>query len=364
MSAELKMSTYSKVYNWFTWIHIDSYKGLVRIGALFSFFIKLLSPSQYKKYHNEYTAYLSKTEIQYDPKEFKAIIACTLIYGVAVKEYFLYQFAILNDKGRREYITERNRYNIYPYFNGAKKRREMQDKYNAYLALKKFYKREAMYIGEDTSGAEIEAFFAERDSAILKPNASGVGKGVEIFRLSDYEDRKTAFAYLMSKENYIMEELIRQTGLMRSLHPQSVNTVRVYACRLKTGVRIFGCHLRTGIGGSVVDNAGQGGVVISVNDDGIAWTSGMDEFGHTYVYHPDSHVFIPGMIMPEWERAKQLVEDAMQVFPDIRFVGWDIAYSDRGWVIVEANDNGQFYGYQIPHHMGVYKQMMSFVQEL
>lgn len=358
------MHTYSRVFNWFAWIHIQSYKGLVFAGSLFTFVIRLLLPSKYKKNFDEYNDYIRRADIQYNYGEFCAIMICILVYGISVKEYFLYQFSKLNDSGRREYITERNRYNIYPFFNGARKRIEMQDKYKAYLAYKEYYKRDAMLIGEKTSKEEIQAFFEDRETAILKPLMSGVGKGVERFRLSEYENREAAFAYLLSKRNYIMEEVVHQTGLMKALHPQSVNTVRVYACRLKTGIEIFGCHLRAGVGESIVDNAGQGGVIISIDNDGIAWTSGMDELGHTYVFHPDTHVFIPGMKMPEWDQAIRLVKEAMLVHPDIRFVGWDIAYTDRGWIIIEANDNGQFHGYQIPHHKGARKQMLSYIKEL
>ena len=358
------MNTYSNVYNWFSWVRIQSYKGLVFFGSLAVFLIRLLFPSKYRGIHKEYTDYIQRAEIPYDRREFGAIVVCIFVYGVTVKEYYLYHFANLNDSGRREYITERNRYNIYPYFNGAKKRVEMQDKYKAYLAYKKYYKRDAMFIGEKTSEEEIRSFFEGRNSVIIKPYMSGVGKGVEIVRLSAFETPEAAFSYLLSKRNYIMEEIVHQSGLLKELHPQSVNTVRVYACRLKTGVEIFGCHLRAGVGESVVDNAGQGGVIVSIDNDGIAWTSGMDEFGHTYVFHPDTHVFIPGMKMPEWDRAISLVKEAMLVHPDIRFVGWDIAYTDRGWIIIEANDNGQFHGYQIPHHKGVRKQMMSYAKEL
>ena len=358
------MNTYSSLYNLFSWIHIQSYKGLVFAGYIFSFVLKCLCLSKYRSILNEYMDYIHRANIPYDRREFKAVLICVFVYGVSVKEFYLYQFAKLNDSGRRDYITERNRYNIYPYFNGAKKRIEMQDKYRAYLSFKEYYKRDAMLIDDNTSVDEIEDFFRDRDTAILKPNMSGVGKGVELFRLSTFETREAAYSYLLSKRDFIMEEVVHQSGLMKDLHPQSVNTVRVYACRLKTRIEIFGCHLRIGVGESVVDNAGRGGVIVSIDNDGIAWRSGMDEFGHTYVFHPDTHVFIPGIKIPEWDQAIRLINKAMLVHPDIRFVGWDIAYTDRGWVIIEANDNGQFHGYQIPHHKGVRKQMMAYVKEL
>ena len=357
-------TSYLEDHDIFNWLHINTYRGLTRVGAFLSFFIRLCFPASCKRFHDEYKEYLSKTDIQYDKRDYYAVVACILIYGVSVKEYFLYDFAALNDKGRREYITEKNRYRIYPYFNGAKRRDEMQDKYKAYITYKQYYKRDAILINGKTTTKDLQYFFTERESAILKPNRSALGKGVEIFRMSGFGSKDAAFEYLLTKQDYIMEELVHQTGLLRDLHPQSVNTVRVYACRLRTGIKIFGCHLRAGIGDSVVDNAGQGGVIISIDLDGIAWRSGMDEFGHDYVTHPDTGVFIPGLRLPEWDQAKQLVTDAMQIQQDIRYVGWDLAYTDRGWIIIEANDNGQFHGYQIPYHYGARKQLLDYVRQL
>ena len=54
----------------------------------------------------------------------------------------------------------------------------------------------------------------------------------------------------------------------------------------------------------------------------------------------------------------------MLVFPDIRFVGWDLAYTDNGWIIIEANDNGQFHGYQIPYHHGCRKELENYIRSL
>ena len=358
------MGTYSSIYEWFNWIHINSNSMLALLGVFFSAVLRLLNKKQYWKFEKEFMDYIERTGIKFSTKEFNAYIACIFIYGSSAKEYYLYEFSKLNDSGRREYITERNRYLIYPLFNGARKRKEMQDKYQAYLAFKKYYKREALYIDEDTGEDVIRAFMTERETVILKPNMSGVGKGIEIVRTTEHDGLDETVSYIKSKKDCIIEEIVEQTGLFREMHPQSVNTIRVYACRLKNRTEIFGCHMRAGVGNSVVDNAGQGGVIISITENGTAWTSGMDEFGHIYLRHPNTNVFIPGIKMPEWNKAIQLVEEAMNVFPDIRFVGWDIAYTKKGWIIIEANDNGQFHGAQIPHHRGFRKQMLKYAQEL
>ena len=359
------MKTYSSLYRFFRWIRINSFSGLVAAGMLFSFLMKLIARKKYNSISEEYDKYIDMAHVKCPCFSYKmACIACQLIYGSNVKEFFLYHFADLNHVGRKRYITEINRYSLYEVFNGAKKRVEMQNKYMAYQAFEKYYKRYVMYIGDKTSEEEVRAFFSGRDCGILKPNMSALGKGVEIVRLKDYPSTDDAISYILTKRDYVLEELVRQTGMLRELHPQSVNTVRVYACRLRDRIQIFGSHLRAGKADAIVDNAGQGGVIISLTDDGIAWTSGVDEFGNTFLCHPDTGVPIPGMVMPDWDKAIAMIEEMMHVYPDIRFVGWDIAYTDQGWIVIEANDNGQFHGAQIPHHRGFMDQVKEYMAEL
>ncbi len=359
------METYSGIYNLFTWLHINSLTGLYIIGLFFSLFLRLLSPSKYTELSSSFEEYVDRCRIVCDKKRYKAaFIACLFIYGSFVKEFFMYDFVHLNDKGRREYVTEISRYRIYPFFNGRKKRVEMQSKYKAYQSFKKFYQREVIFIGSETTAEELDHFFSSRNCGVLKPDMSGCGKGVEIVRLADYNSKEEAFSFILSHRNHVLEEYVTEADFFRRLHPQSVNTVRIYACRLKEKTVIFGSHLRIGLDDSVVDNAAAGGVIVSLTNEGIAWTSGVDEFGNTYLFHPDSHVFIPGMKMPEWDKAVSLVEEAMLVFPDIRFVGWDLAYTDNGWIIIEANDNGQFHGYQIPYHHGCRKELENYIRSL
>ncbi|MBO4839092.1 MAG: hypothetical protein J5493_06980 [Lachnospiraceae bacterium] len=359
------MKTYSRIYDCFRWICINSFRGLAAAGMVFGFFMRLLAPRKYRSFSKAFDRYLEKAHISCPHFSNKmACLACHFIYGSSVNEFFLYHFAELNHRGRKKYITEINRYRLYAAFNGAKKRIEMQSKYRAYQAFQKYYKRKVLYIGKDTPEEEVRAFFAEWDRGILKPDKEGMGKGVEAVRLSDFGSTEEAVRYVLSKKDHVLEEPVRQTGLMRELHPQSVNTVRIYAVRLKDRIEIFGSHLRSGRGESVVDNAGQGGVVVSITNEGLSWTSGIDEFCGTFYRHPDTGVLIPGMVMPEWDKAVALVKEAMDVYPDIRFVGWDVAYTEKGWIIIEANDNGQFHGAQIPHHRGFWDQMQQYMTEL
>jgi len=363
---ESKMKTFSGKFYMFNWLRIQSYAGLVFAGLFFSLLLKLCMRKRYREFSAEYDEFVSRAKLKGLPRGCKkAFFASLLIYGSYVREFFLYDFIHLNDRGRRSFITETNRYLFYPKYNGAGKRIEMQDKYLAYQAYRKFYRREVMRIDHETTVQDIKAFFqrcTRKDGCILKPNLAGCGRGIEIVRQADHPSEQDAYSYICSKQGYVMEELVEEAGIMKELHPGSVNTVRVYACRACDGIRIFGSHLRIGVGNSIVDNAALGGVVVSITKEGYAWTSGIDEFGRQYFCHPDTQIRLAGIQLPEWKKALQLIKEAMDVIPDIRFVGWDLAYTEQGWIIIEANDNAQFYGAQLPYHKGLLHEAEQYLQ--
>src|SRR6185369_12906584 len=53
--------------------------------------------------------------------------------------------------------------------------------------------------------------------------------------------------------------------------------------------------------------------------------------------HPDTHAQITGTILPMWEAALSLALRAHRSFADRALVGWDIALTADGPVIVEGN---------------------------
>ena len=40
------------------------------------------------------------------------------------------------------------------------------------------------------------------------------------------------------------------------------------------------------------------------------------------------------------------------IVPSTKYVGWDMAFTDKGWVVVEGNNYGQFFLLQMPAEQG------------
>ena len=103
--------------------------------------------------------------------------------------------------------------------------------------------------------------------------------------------------------------------------------------------------LRIAVGGNAVDNFrdGRTGNLIARIDLvrgelGDSWGSASDGVGLARVaLHPGTGVPFDGFRLPLWEEAKSLVEKAAILFLPMRCLGWDVALTPSGPVLVEAN---------------------------
>ena len=138
----------------------------------------------------------------------------------------------------------------------------------------------------------------------------------------------------------IIEEYCRQDPWYQSLNPTSLNTLRIYAILQPSGpARILGGYLRIGRKGSLIDNASKGGILFPFDPK-----SGTLKLGHFntidtsfYKCHPDSGIQIEGCKLPKWDEALELVRKALEIFPNIRFAGLDIAVTEDGPTVIELN---------------------------
>lgn len=67
--------------------------------------------------------------------------------------------------------------------------------------------------------------------------------------------------------------------------------------------------------------------------------------------------------LPRWDEAVSLVKEAAQVVPDNRYCSWDLALTEKGWVVVEVNARGQFI-WQYATKIGFRDEINKMLKEL
>lgn len=286
-------------------------------------------------------------------------------YGFGFDEFILYNFKNKKLKERLEFVADWEHLGYACSLNNHKNDSLFDNKDKTYNAFKKYYGRDAL-LCEKENLSEFKQFIEKHNSFILKPINLSCGSGIKIIKTDDISDEiEIFFADLIKTYNgsFLVEELIVQATEFAKFHPTSVNTIRVPTIRKKDEIVIFHPFMRLGQGGNIVDNGGAGGIVCSVNVETGEILGAGDEHGKRFEVHPDSQESIVGFKIPKWEEAKKFVSELANVVPDNRYTGWDIALTNNGWIMVEANRRGQFI-WQIPEQKGVRSELNKLLEDL
>ena len=273
-------------------------------------------------------------------------------------EYFFFNYEHLSKKGRYEFIPNREASKFWNYLNTKEIYLLTCDKGQTYQHFKDYYKRELISVSSENVES-LEAFkeFAKRhDRFIIKPTHGNYGNGVRIIEKEDLKDIDSLVQGLLQSnpKGFTAEELIIQCEELASFHPSSVNTIRLTTARQENGeiYIIQRPFIRLGQQGRCVDNGGNGGIIAGIDYETGIIKGAVDERMNQYVIHPDSKKTILGFKIPKWEEAKAFVRELANVLPDLKYCGWDLALTDNGWVMVEANGKGLFIGFQMPTQEG------------
>ncbi len=273
-------------------------------------------------------------------------------YGMYYEEFLLFDCGGREEEYVSSFITERNRYEIYRKYNDPRDLPLFHDKYRVYQLYREFYKREVCPVYSARDRADFPDFAARHPRFIVKPTDKSCGYGVKIVDPSVQPPGKL-FDTLVKSGKYLCEELVPPHPVTEKLNPTSLNTVRVVTVLENDRVRLFYPFLRVGRYGSEVDNGGAGGIIIPVDPEtGRLAKTGRDETGRYYTGHPDSHIKFADITLPMWDDAVRLAETLAKVRPQNRCIGFDIAATPNGWVMIEANIRGQFIGQQMVDRIG------------
>lgn len=141
----------------------------------------------------------------------------------------------------------------------------------------------------------------------------------------------------------LVQPRVRNHSDLLPLSNDALATVRALTCLDESGrPELLGAVLRMAIGSNhLVDNLHAGGIAAAVDLEtgrlGQASNLGMDCTLGWLDRHPTSGAPIAGVRLPHWDDFRGFAERAHCAFSDRIMVGWDIAITDHGLVLVEGN---------------------------
>lgn len=343
-------------------INIYQYLGIDKL-------LVILSVGSFpKEMNDEIQKYLVRSNL-IDSKNCKKlrkdIKSCYLKYLTSPQEYFLYEY----DKDqsmeyREECLSDKKRIRILKKKVGLSYFDCLCDKYQFYLSTQKYFRRSVITV---SSKADWDSFYKlsqNTDSIFVKPVSASFGIGCAVYDVSTEDKIRDVFEKISSSTNtkLIVEDYIKQDSEMALWNASSCNTIRMPAFLNEKGeFHILQPCLRTGRQGKVVDNAGGGGLISLIDEyTGIIKSDAVDKSGKRYAYHPDSHRKFKGTQIPMWNELVSLAEEIFRnCLPDYKYIGFDFALTDKGWVLIEGNW-GQFIG-QYYSHEGVADKFIEYI---
>jgi hypothetical protein len=187
------------------------------------------------------------------------------------------------------------------------------------------------------------------EEVILKPLKGMQGKGIYFASRNGTGVRiepvrvpgDTEPPRVESKDDFIVQEIICQHPALDRVNPRCLNTIRIITLLTRDDdVKFLAAMLRTNSGPVPIDNFSLGGIVIGIDiNTGTLKPSGfMKGRAISEVkYHPLTGIAFEGLEIPHWNALKECAAKAQKVFNELKSVGWDLAITREGPVMIEGN---------------------------
>ena len=203
------------------------------------------------------------------------------------------------------------------------------------------------HLTEDT-GIKIEGFCKELGGILGKGAFPLKIEGGKLYineariNLEQLKERLVSQGKIKGSGQYLLQKRLTQHPRMSELHPSSVNTIRLNSFNNNGKVEILCASLRMGTNGKNVDNWASGGIVIGIDlATGKLVGDGVFKYGYggRVQQHPDTGVQLDGFEIPFFSEAVKLASELHSYLYGIHSVGWDVAITPDGPMIIEGNDD-------------------------
>ncbi len=284
----------------------------------------------------------------------------TLLFGSGYTDYLNYKFYEKSLKERSEYVTIKYGSEFYQKYSPKDQAVNLRIKTNFHKYYSDYTRRQ--YFIPEFGLEKLKKFLDANKVFMIKPADGLAGTDVKKMDISQVETPEKFLEYLTEK-NMFIEEYVIQDERWGKICPHSVNTIRAMTRIIDGKSELFYAAARIGNGKAVVDNFHQGGVGVRIDTEkgkliGNALSKDLEEVET----HPATGVKFDGFEIPYWEEIKKMVCDAAMVNPEVKVVGWDVAISNKGPLLIEANRRPGFDLVQVLENKGT-KYMLEEVKK-
>ena len=140
---------------------------------------------------------------------------------------------------------------------------------------------------------------------------------------------------------HLVESYIEQHHLLNAVSPDAVNPLRVRTLRRGGKSEFVSAYMCFAPAGSYVSNGVACGIMVPIDQDGTCFSDGLCEIDGPmrgrYSHFIGTTVEVKGFVVPFVKEAIALACRAHDALPEICAIGWDIAITESGPVLIEGN---------------------------
>ena len=276
---------------------------------------------------------------------------CFLRYGAGYYDYQIFQFYNLTPAQRKTYVTRFISKKFNMFMNDPDYCDIFDNKDTFYEVFKEFTGRSYLNLSKATK-EDVAKFVEGKERIFCKPRSKTCGEGCERLNIADFASIDDLYDYLKSHDFYTIEDVIVNHPDVRRLYDNAVNSMRIITLLDDNKqVHILYIVQKIGLNGSIIDNNCMFSPVdIETGKIKYPAHSGDTTLGIVYTQHPNSGITIQGYQLPYVKEAVEMVRKAALKVPQVRYVGWDVAVTENGPIIIEGNTYCAHDFWQLPPH--------------
>ena len=282
---------------------------------------------------------------------FLDMCGCFARYGAGYYDYQIFQFYNLTPAQRKTYVTRFISKKFNMFMNDVNYCDLFDNKDEFYARFGEFTGRSFLDLSKATK-EDVAKFVEGKARIFCKPRSKTCGIGCERLDIADFKDTDALYDYLMSHDFYTIEDVIVNHPDVRRLYDNAVNSMRIITL-LDDNKQVHVLYIvqKIGLNGSVIDNNCMFSPVdIETGKIKYPAHAGDTPLGIIYEKHPNTGITIQGYQLPMVKEAVEMVRKAALIVPQVRYVGWDVAVTENGPIIIEGNTYCAHDFWQLPPH--------------
>lgn len=219
-----------------------------------------------------------------------------------------------------------------------------------------FYTKDDNYFDLEGNLVNDLSFYEDKEMFIKASGGSG-GQDADIIIFNPKKRYKNGL---------IFQEMVKSHDAIKKIAPvKAVQTLRVNTYLTKDGeIEYDSQFIKLPPKHAISDNSFTGSIMVAMDPDtgklkkhGI--TKDGDKLEGKYItHHYNSNIEFENYQIPYWNEVKSVIKKLYSFYPDLRSIGWDIAITNSGPVILEGNSVGNIFFEQLICGPFFYKKMI------